>query len=271
MSPKIFGIEHIIYMVITFALTIAGLILIKKFCKSEKSQKIVIKISGAVLFVSVLVNRICVYLWQVDVGNTNYPFLPVSLCATVNLLYGFCMVVCKKDSSSLHFLTYTALLSSLITTIYPSYIGQGATIFFPSTITSLLHHSLSFYLAVLTFELRWITPNIKKWYAWPLGYCGLITYGVFTLKMLGQDSMNINTPMLSGTNLNWFYLGLIFLGVYTIFLLIFDTIKNKKQGFVCQTYSRCINSFKQFLNIFKKHSKNEELMQTSNKNNNDEN
>ena len=211
--PKIFGLEHIIYMVITFAMSIAGLILIKKFCKTEKSQKIAVKIAGTVLFVTILVNRLCVYLWQMAEGNTAYPYLPVSLCATVSLLLGFATIVCKKDSSILHFLTYTAIFTGLISTVYPTYIGQGSTIFFPSTITSLLHHSMSWFVAILILELGWIKPNIKKWYAWPLGYCGLITYGVFTLKMLGKsyDSMNINSPLLKGTFLNWFYLGLLFL------------------------------------------------------------
>ena len=243
--PKIFGLEHIIYMVITFSLTIAGLILIKKFCKTEKSQKIAVKIAGTVLFVTILVNRLCVYLWQMAEGNTTYPYLPVSLCATVSMLFGFATIVCKKDSSVLHFLTYTAIFTGLISTIYPTYIGQGATIFFASTITSLLHHSLSFFVAILILELGWITPNIKKWYAWPLGYCGLITYGVFTLKMLGKsyDSMNINSPLLKGTFLNWFYLGLLFLALYTVFLLIFDTIKNKKQCFVVTVFNKIKNVF----------------------------
>lgn len=254
MSPKIFGIEHIIYMIVTFAFTITGLILIKKFCKSDKSKKLAIKIGGAVLLATILINRLCVYLWQMGENNLAYPFIPVSLCATVSLIFGFAIIVCKKDSSVLHFLTYTAIFTGLISTIYPTYIGQGPTIFFPSTITSLLHHSLSFFMAIMVLELGWIQPNIKKWYAWPLGYFALITYGVFTLKMLAKpyDSMNINSPLIKGTIFNWFYLGLIFLAVYTVFLLIFDTIKNKKQGFIVTTYNNIKQKTK---NLFIKENK----------------
>lgn len=244
--PKIFGIEHIIYMLISFALTITALVLIKKFCKTDKSKTIAVKISGLVLFLTILINRLCVYLWQMDVGNTTYPYLPVSLCATVSLFLGFATIVCKKDSSVLHFLTYTALFTGLISTIYPTYIGQGESIFFPSTITSLMHHSLSFYVAMLILLLGWIKPNIKKWHAWPLGYCALITYGVFTLKMLGKgyDSMNINSPIIKGTPFNWFYLGLMFIAVYTVFLLIYDAIVNKKQCFIVVTFNKIANLFK---------------------------
>ena len=236
--PKIFGIEHIIYMIISFALTITALILIKKFCKTEKSKKLAIKISGAVLLLFVILNNLFIYLWV----NT---FQLVSLCGTVSLLFAIFAIFCKKDSSCLHFITYTALFTGLIATIYPTYIGQGSTIFFPSTITSLIHHSLSFYMAVLVLELGYITPNIKKWYAWPLGYFGLITFGLFNIKIRGKaDSMNINSPLIANTPFNWFYLALMFMAVYIIFLFVYDTIKNKKQCVIVVTYNKIVNLFK---------------------------
>ena len=235
---KVFGKEHIVYMVISFALIITALVLIKKFCKTEKAKKLAIKISGAVQLLVVLLNNIFLYQWVHRIEL-------VSLCGTVSLLFAVFAIVCKKDSSCLHFITYTGLFAGLIATIYPTYIGQGPTIWFPSTITSLLHHSLTFYLAVLVLELGYIAPNIKKWHAWPLGYCALMTYGLFNLKIRGRsDSMYINNPVLAGTKLNWFYLGLIFLAVYTVFLLVFDAIKNKKECFVVQTAKAVAGWFK---------------------------
>ena len=236
--PKIFGKEHILYLVISFAIIIAALILIKLFCKTDKAKKIAIKVSAAVQLVVIILNNVFVYLW---VGNIKMD----SICGVVSFLIALFTLICKKDSSCLHFITYTALLTGLIPTFYPTYIGQGATIFFPATITSLIHHSLSFYLAVLIIMLQYITPNIKKWYAWPLGYFGLITFGVFNIKIRGlSDSMNINSPIIAGTPFNWFYLGIIFLAVYTVFLLIYDTIKNKKQGFIVTTANKIALYFK---------------------------
>lgn len=258
MNPKIFGLEHILYIVISLLLTVTALVLIKKFCKTEKAKNIAYRVSAGVLLLVVILNNIFIYQW------VHYLKLD-SICGIVSLMFAVFGLICKKDSSCLHFVTYTALFTGLITTIYPSYIGQGSTIFFPSTITSLLHHSLSFYMAVLTFELGFITPNIKKWYAWPLGYFALITIGVFNIKFRGKsDSMSINSPLLSGTNLNWFYVGLIFLALYTVFLLVYDTIKNKKQGFICQTYFRILNWFKK-INLFKK------TQQPQNENNKEDN
>ena len=256
MAPKIFGIEHIIYMVISFALIISALVLIKIFCKTDKAKNIAYRISGAILLLSIILNNLFIYLWV----NT---IQLVSLCGTVSLLFGIFAVVCKKDSSCLHFITYTALLTGLIATIYPTYIGQGATIFFPSTITSLIHHSLSFYMAVLTLELGFITPNIKKWYAWPLGYFGLVTFGLFNIKIRGKgDSMNINSPILQNTIFNWFYLALMFIAVYTLFLIVFDTIKNKKQGIIFQTYLKIKAYIISFACLFKK--KNQQSVSNEN-------
>lgn len=246
MNPKIFGIEHILYIVISLLLTVAALVLIKIFCKTEKAKNIAYRVSAAVLLLVVILNNIFIYQW------VHYVKLD-SICGIVSLMFGVFGLICKKDSSCLHFVTYTALFTGLITTIYPSYIGQGSTIFFPSTITSLLHHSLSFYMAVLTLELGFITPNIKKWYAWPLGYFALITIGVYNIKFRGKaDSMSINYPLLSGTNLNWFYVGLIFLALYTIFLIVYDSIKNKQKGFICQIYFSIENWFKRIISLFKK-------------------
>lgn len=44
--PKIFGTEHIIYIVLSFAVTIAILTVVGIFCKTEKLKKIVIKTGG---------------------------------------------------------------------------------------------------------------------------------------------------------------------------------------------------------------------------------
>lgn len=235
---KIFGKEHIIYMLISFAIIIAALVLIKKFCKTEKSKKIAVKVSGAVQLLVVVLNNIFLYQW---VNRIEL----VSFCGTLSLLFALFAIFCKKDSACLHFATYSGIIAGLIVTIYPTYIGQGSTIFFPSTITSLMHHSLMFYLAVLVLELGYVRPNIKKWAAWPLGYCCMMCYGLFNIKIRGRnDSMYINSSVIAGTKLNWFYMGLIFLAVYTIFLLIFDAIKNKKECFVVQTAIKIARFFK---------------------------
>ncbi len=240
MSPKIFGTEHVIYMVISFALTIVAVILLKKYCKSDRLKALTVKICGAVMIFAILINRLTAVIYF-----ENERYFPYSLCATVSLVFGFLAVVCKKDSMPLHFISYTAIISGLIPTIYPHYLNQGSTIFFPPTLTSLFHHSLSFFLALLIFVLGYVKPDLKKWHAWPLGYCTFVVYGLFNVKILGQESMSINSPVIAGTPFNWFYMGLMFFAVYTVFLVTFDIVKNKKNCLL-------IVGFKNFINFFKK-------------------
>ena len=44
MGPQLFGIEHILYIIITTVVASAGLLLAKKYAKTDKSQTIVLKI-----------------------------------------------------------------------------------------------------------------------------------------------------------------------------------------------------------------------------------
>ena len=231
--PKIFGIEHIIYMIITFAVMIAGLILIGKFCKSDKSKLLTVKISGIVLLITILINRYaCTVYWP----GCNY--LPASLCGTLSLIFGIFLIVARKDSKLLHSIVYAALLAGLFSTIYPTYIGQGSTIFCFPTITSLLHHSMDIFCAILLFVTGWVKPNIKKWASWLFLYFGLICYGLFMIKYMGEsNAMSINAPLLAGTNLDWLHLGLYFTIVYTVFLIVYDVIKNKKNCIFVEWYN----------------------------------
>ena len=239
MAPKIFGIEHIVYLILNFIVTVAILIVTGIFCKSERVKMILIKAGGGILLFLILLNRVfCIQHWDVT-------YLPTSICGAVSMFFGIALILCKKDSSILHFLSYSALFTGLLPTIYPDYIGQGPTIFFPATITSLLHHSVCFMMAIMVFEFKYITPNIRKWYAWPLGYFALVFYGLFNIKILNQpDAININSPILPNTPFNFFFLGLIFFAVYMIFLSVFDIIANKKESVVVKSYKKIVSKIK---------------------------
>ena len=50
MNPKLYGKEHIIYILISVIVAVAVCICAKKFAKTEKSQKIIIKCAGLILF-----------------------------------------------------------------------------------------------------------------------------------------------------------------------------------------------------------------------------
>ena len=51
MDLNVFGGVHLVYLAITLPLSAAGLYLAKKYAKTEKSQKIVLKSIAAMLFI----------------------------------------------------------------------------------------------------------------------------------------------------------------------------------------------------------------------------
>ena len=50
MTPQLFGIEHILYIIITAPVAAVGLLLCKKYATTERSQAIVLRVMAALLF-----------------------------------------------------------------------------------------------------------------------------------------------------------------------------------------------------------------------------
>ena len=61
MYPELYGYQHIIYLVVFFAISISSLILIKKYVKSEKTINIILKALGGALLFSILLNRFSIF------------------------------------------------------------------------------------------------------------------------------------------------------------------------------------------------------------------
>ncbi len=254
MEPKIFGLQHIIYLVISIALTVVGLIFVAKI-KSEKGKFLSVKIGGAILLATITLNRaFCEVFWP---GS----FIPTSLSGVLSFALAFSLIFCKKNSPVFQYLAFTALITGTIATVYPNYISQGLsfkasdtapsivrtyyTIFCPPTITSLLHHSMQIFLSIMLIMLGWVKLDIKRWYAWPLGYAVTVLYGLFMIKIMGNsDSIYINSSVLPGTPLNWFYGGLAFFALYLVTLTVIDVVENKKNCYLLQIPTLLVERFK---------------------------
>ena len=78
MPPQLFGIEHILYIVITTVLASVGLIFAKKYAKTEKVQAIVLKGIAVGLFVSIMANRLSQVFRYSEVRW--YCIIPDSFC-----------------------------------------------------------------------------------------------------------------------------------------------------------------------------------------------
>ena len=58
MDLSVFGTVHLIYLLITIPISVVGLYLAKRYAKTEKSQKIVLKSIAILLLIWILINRL---------------------------------------------------------------------------------------------------------------------------------------------------------------------------------------------------------------------
>ena len=229
MRPEIFGIEHILYLVVMFSLMITAWVLCKLYAKSYKSRSIIIRVVGLLLFASVLWNRILLVI-----KNDNpWMIIPNSFCGLTNMLLGLTLMIGKRDNIALHYLSYVGFIGGVVTIIYPDFIGQDISFWYPLTISGLLHHTLSVFAVVLLYLIDWFRPNYRKWVAIPFGFFAYITLGVFMMNNLNIGSaFYINEPILSGTNLYCWQIALIFAAIYIVFMIVVEIIRweyRKKQ------------------------------------------
>ena len=102
MYPELYGYQHIIYLVVFFALSISSLILIKKYVKSEKTINIILKALGGALLFSILLNRFSLFYFK---SNPHDPklLLPDSYCGLTSLVLSLAVFIRKKRQLCLPF------------------------------------------------------------------------------------------------------------------------------------------------------------------------
>ncbi len=208
MNPKIFGWQHLVYLAVFISLSVVGLILIKKYCKSKKAKSIAVYITAGLLLISVIINRIS----QCKSGFDWKILFPDTWCSTTSYVLAlFCLLIPNRNSSPFHFIIYLALLGPSLTMIYPDFIGQNPSVFYLPTISGLVHHSIALFLAILLIVIGDFKPTIRKWYALPLGAVSFVAYGVFLSNVFGKTkALLVNgESLIEGTPFTWYLVGLI--------------------------------------------------------------
>ena len=116
MNPKIFGKEHLIYVLISVALGVAICVLAKIFAKTEKSKKIVVKCAGAMLFLIIFANRLAL-VFEYDKVNW-LKLITDSFCSTSSYVLSLAILFGKKNNNILHFVWLISLAGGINLTIY---------------------------------------------------------------------------------------------------------------------------------------------------------
>ena len=227
MDLNVFGTVHLIYLLITLPISVAGLFLAKRYARSPKAQSIVLKSIAILLFVWILINRLSQVFRYSDVRWEQ--IIPDSFCGMTSLALSLAVLFGKKDNVAYHFLWPLALVGPLITIFNPTFLDQGDSVFYLPTISGLLHHSICLVMvcALLLFEQIHIT--YKKWYCTLFGFTSYLTLGAFQMSVFGlSDSFHIVEPILSDTPLTAWVMAPMYALGYGLVLLIIELVRKRK-------------------------------------------
>ena len=229
MNPQLFGIEHILYIVISTMLGAGGLLAAKKWAKTEKTQMYVLKGLALALFISIMANRIS----QVFRYETVrwYCIIPDSFCGMTSLVLSLAVLFGKKDNNVLHFVWLLGLFGGISTVIYASFVDQHSSFFYIPTISGLLHHSFCAILVIAVLMFKYMDITYKKWYCTLFGFTSYLTVGAFLMHVFGMsDAFHIAEPLLSGTPLTAWVMAPMYAASYAIILFTVEFFKRKKQA-----------------------------------------
>lgn len=228
MDLSVFGSVHLIYLTITLPLSFVVLFLTKRFARTEKSQKIVLKSIAAMLLFWISINRLSqVYRY----GEARWEqIIPDSFCGMTSLVLSLSVLLGKKDNPVYHFVWALGLVGAAITVFNPTFLSQGATIFYLPTISGLLHHSLALVMVIALLLLEQIHITYKKWYCTLFGFTAYLTVGAFQMSVFHlPDAFHIAEPILSGTSLTAWVMAPIYAVGYGLVLLSIELIRKRKQ------------------------------------------
>lgn len=228
MDLRVFGVVHFIYLAITVPLTVIGLLLAKKLAKTEKAQSIVLKSLGGLLLIWIIINRLSQVYRYSDVRWEQ--IIPDSFCGMTSLVLALAVLLGKKDNCAYHFTWFLGLIGALITVFNPTFLDQGASIFYLPTISGLLHHSVALVVVGALLIFKQIQITYKKWYCTFFGFTAYMTVGAFQIAVLGfADSFHIFEPILEGTPLTAWVMAPLYMAGYGIVILIIELVRKKTQ------------------------------------------
>lgn len=224
MAPQVFGWQHLTYLAIFLVLAITGLVCVKLFVKTEKTQDIIVRCLGGVLLALIIWNRIAIAIRN----NNAWHIIPNSFCGLSSLVLSLAVLIGKRNNNVLHFVVHVAFVGDLLTIIYPDFIGQDPSFLYQNTISGLLHHSVGLVLCILLYMTAWFKPNWHKWPNLVIGFMAYITLGCFLIFVLDFSSaFYINSPILDGTPLTIWVIAPVFAVGYAIFMTVYEVIRRK--------------------------------------------
>jgi hypothetical protein len=227
MAPQLFGIEHILYIIISTVVASVTLLLGRKYAVSEQAQSIFLKGLALLLLAAIMANRLS-QVFRYDTVRW-YCIIPDSFCGMTSLVLALAVLFGKKDNCVLHFVWLLGLFGGISTVIYATFLDQNVSFFYLPTISGLLHHSFSATLAVALLLFRQIRITYKKWYCTFFGFTAYLTLGAFLMHTFElSDAFHIAEPLIPGTPLTAWVMAPMYAAGYGLILLSVELYSRKK-------------------------------------------
>ena len=224
-NPKVYGYEHLLYLLVFIIVGALMIILSKKYLKDEKKQMIYLRIIAFIILIIEILNRIGV----ASVNGWQY-FLPYTFCGFSSLVISLAVLFGKPNMRLYQCFWYMALGGGIATMAYPDFIGQAPSIFYMNTITGLLHHSFDIILCIELLIFGWFKPSLKNWFYFPMIFTSYIVLGAFEISMLGINSaMSINVPVIGDGILNCWFIWIVASLLVFIISFLYDYIIKKRK------------------------------------------
>lgn len=216
---QVFGIEHIIYMIVA-AIIMAGLIIVIKIFVPKDKMFIPMKVTAAIGIVIMIIYRIVVSRSR---SGTFLDFIPDTFCSMMGFIMPLTVLIFKPDTKIFQYAMFCGMLGGLLTLIYPDFLVYFDNIFNIHPFTGLLYHTLMLFMFLLAIITKYFVPTFKRWTSLPIGLAFMVVFAVFGNSVLGQsNNMYLKAPLLPGTPLTWWLVGILFLILYTIILQIYE-------------------------------------------------
>ena len=227
-APQLFGLEHILYIVISTVLGGMGLFLAYKFAKTEKAQTIVLKCLAGALLLSILANRLS-QVFRYD-SVRWYCIIPDSFCGMTSLVVALAVLFGKKDNNVYHFVWLLGLFGGISTVIYATFVSQDMSFFYLPTITGLLHHSFCAIVIVALLMFKQIHITYKKWYCTLFGFTCYLTLGAFLMQTFDlSDAFHIAEPLIPDTFLTAWGMAPLYAAAYAAILFAVELVRKKRR------------------------------------------
>ena len=225
--PSVFGLEHGLYTLISTLVMLGVWFFLHKQNQTGKPLDRWFRIGGGILLVAIVWNRLSIAITRDTFSN----LLPGTFCGASSLFLAISLLVLPRNHAVFHSVAYIGFLGGIITVIYPEFIGQSDSIFYPMTISGLVHHTLITWWVVFMLLYGYIKPAWSMWRWYPIGLAFYMIYGLFLVTVLGyNDAMLIHEPILAGTPLNWFVMGWLVLLVHGVFMLLWLGVPKWKRA-----------------------------------------